>query len=314
MKPNTGTPTKKINSIPIDEAWNVWKDCLFGRDINSIVHQIILLVWDAGIYRMLLESRQILVDQDPLHPKINNSLHRFIDHSFFHTQASSIRRLTDNSNGLYGKKGVYSLLSLVKDIKSRNNELTRKRYFELNNVPYDIDLIKKKQREFIQEKSHNDVDIYITPKEICSTISIEAHERFDHLSQVDPRNRQPNDIVPLSFWDAKIKEIQCSEAINKYVDKFVAHAASPESRSLSYDEAKITIIQIWDIHKKLCEVIDFLSNFIVGTHLMFLPNEPADFFDYWDSPIINSENTDLLRETFQNYRKDTEGWRFLKNS
>ena len=96
------------------------------------------MIWDAAIFRFILESRQIQIERNPDNPRLNGILHNFLDRSFFQSQASSIRRLIDKSKyGLTGNKGVYSLCSLIDDLGKRREELTRESFFVLRGIPYD---------------------------------------------------------------------------------------------------------------------------------------------------------------------------------
>lgn len=42
---------------------------------------------------------------------------------------------------------------------------------------------------------------------------------------------------------------------------------------------------------------------------MVLPIESQDFFEYWDSPLVETQNIEQLKTTFNDYRKDTEAWK-----
>lgn len=268
------------------------------------------MIWDSGIYRLLLECRQNSIDKNISHPKFNYSLHKFIDRNFFERQASSIRRLTDKSYPLYGERGVCSLVALIKDIKSHSDELTRSRYLKLRNIPYDIGIMRKKQSNYLRTKINKKQRAIWIPNEYSPERSIEVHDLFDKLSEVSPNNRRPEDLVAISVWDRLERKVHVCNDLNGYVDKFIAHASSTESRAVNnYKEPKVTIKHLWRIHKLLSEVVDFLALFISGSMLMFLPLEPPDFFQYWDNPLIDTNSLGKLNIAYQKYRRETETWR-----
>lgn len=296
--------------MKIDQFWKKWIECLAGEDRNTISNQIISLIWDSGIYRLLLECRKNAIAKDKSNPKINYSLYKFIDLNFFESQASAIRRLTDKSYKLHGERGVYSLIALINDIKENNDKLNRSNYFKLRNIPYDIDNLRKKQSDFLRDKYNQDQTAILIPDEYSPERSIETHNFFDKLSNVNCNNRNPDDLITNSVWDELEKKIEKCNDLNGYVDKFIAHASSTESRMINkYKQPRVTFNKLFNIHKLLCEVVDFLSIFISGSMLMFLPIEPPSFFEYWDIPLIDTLSVDKLKTAFEKYRKETENWR-----
>lgn len=104
----------------LEEAWDRWKNCLSDfKDGNSIFNQIITMVWDRAIYRIILRGRELRWEEDAEKPQINTELHNFIDRNYFQTQCATVRRLVDNTKRsiIHGDQGVYSLGALVKDIE-----------------------------------------------------------------------------------------------------------------------------------------------------------------------------------------------------
>ena len=73
-----GNQMKETYVMKIDQVWEKWTECLGKQDRNSIINQITSLIWDSGIYRLLLECRQISIDQEKSHPKINYFLHKLL--------------------------------------------------------------------------------------------------------------------------------------------------------------------------------------------------------------------------------------------
>ena len=297
--------------VSIEESWLLWKDCLGGPDKNSIINQIMSMVWDVGIFKLILESRQLWINQNPIKPKINNTFHSFIDRNYFQALASSIRKISDNGYSVSGKRGVFSLLSLISDIKKHKNEITRTKFFELRGIEYDIETLKEKESNFIREKILNSTMAISIPPEITPERSIDAHKLFDNFSVVNFRNRSPYDQINTEFLEKLENKVNSSKKISGYVDKFIAHASSPESRKLDkYESSTILIIQCWEVQKEICEVTDILASFLLGVKFMFLPLESPNYFEHMDIPLVESCNINNLRSSFEKYRNETEQWKF----
>lgn len=302
--------TAKRKLLPIEVAWDKWRDCLEGRDRNSIFNQIFTLIWDAGIYRIILECRKSYITEGTNTPKLNFEFQSFLDRNYFQTMASSIRRIVDDGYSISGPRGVFSLSSITKDIKSYNYDLTRKKFFELRKIEYNFDNLCKKEQQFIRSESQKNNGEVTIPPDVSPYSSIENHLLFDKLSQKNPDNRSEEDVISSSFWDLLEYKIDSAKKLCDYVDKFIAHAANPESRiQSSYTSEIITIENCWAIQKNLCEVFDILTNIILGVKVEYLLFEKPSFYEYWDSPI-NPIGLSLIEDTFSKYRSEIEGWNF----
>ena len=142
----------KAEKLSLEQAWKNWSDCLNGDDPNSIFQQISTMIWDTAIFHIIIESRQSQIKKNPQEPEINGALHSFIDRNYFQSQSAFIRRLADNSYGLTGKRGVYSLVALINDVFCYRNELTREMFLKVRNMPYDYTEIRDKERDFLRNQ------------------------------------------------------------------------------------------------------------------------------------------------------------------
>jgi hypothetical protein len=72
-------------------------------------------------------------------------------------------------------------------------------------------------------------------------MSERVHKNFDSLAQVDPKTRSRDDVIRREVLDHLESELRKCENVKKYVDKFIAHAAAPETTtSLSEEEKGLT--------------------------------------------------------------------------
>ena len=293
------------------ESWNLWRDCLIGDDQNSIFNQIYLLNWNYAIFQIINESRRIQTEKKPDRPEINAPINYFIDRSFLSSHLASIRRLIDGSNsGLIGSKSIFSLKALINDMQIKKEELTRERYFTLRELQYSDSEIKEKRRAFFQLQAQKGENAFLVPKELDSESIEEAHELFDILSNTSRNKRKPDDKINNGKLDSLINKLTSCKSINIYVNKYIAHSATPESREIeNADSLKITLNQIFEAQKNIFIVAELLAIFLFGEGHIALPLENPSLYDYLEIPLIsNQDDLERIKNKFDEYREITEKW------
>src|SRR5579864_3290937 len=93
------------------------------------------MTWDVATYRVINEARRLAPTAPEGGVQLNGLVHSFLDRSFLCSQALVVRRLGD-AEGLTGKKGVYSLIGLLKDMCNHYYLFTRESMLEAEAVPY----------------------------------------------------------------------------------------------------------------------------------------------------------------------------------
>lgn len=298
------------DKVSLEEAWSIWSNCLRGDDENSIFQQIFVMIWDSAIFRFILESRQIQIERNPDSPSLNFSFHSFLDRNYFQAQSASIRRLADKSKyGLTGNKGIYSLYSLIDDISKRRTELTRESFFELRQIPYDYTNLQKGEKEFIAQQVKENKSGFRIPSEFDWEVSAEAHAAFDRLCGVQAQNRKPHDIISEKIF-ARLKDrLDLCSGITDFVDKYIAHSATPESRvAANVNSAKITLKHIWDAHQTIYEVAEFLSLVLFSAGNVPLAWKSPTLFDNWEAPLSEREDINRLEMVYKEYGEETTKW------
>lgn len=297
----------KIEKSPIDQAWQNWIVCLKGEDKNSIFNQITLMLWDAAIFRIILESQKDKYEKNSQEPRINQQFSSFIRRNFIHTQCVFIRRLSETGYKLTGKKSTYSLGAIINDLKNYREELNREKYLELRDLKYDYSEIQRKQIAFVLQ-NHPDESIPI-PQELDWWKARDAQETFDKLSQTNIENREPTDLIDGNLLERLKNKLDDCRKINSYVNKFIAHAATIESRSIiNFDELNLTLNNIWEAHEIIYKVANFLSAVLFSIDNMPLAFEHPSFYAYWDEPFFKENAFDKVRMTLEGYREETENW------
>ncbi len=95
-----------------------------------------------------------------------------------------------------------------------------------------------------------------------------------------------------------------------HVNKFVAHAATPESRAAeNADNLDITLGDLWNAHATICKIANFISVFILsGISYQFLPFLRGDEFHHIDRPLVETNNIKRIEEVWQSYLEETLSW------
>jgi hypothetical protein len=96
------------------------------------------MIWNAAAFRMINEARRHAPQNQHGAPCVNALLHALLDRCFFESQMLAVRRQLDD-DGLRGKRGVFSLRSLLDDLSEHRAILTRKNFFASVRSVMDID-------------------------------------------------------------------------------------------------------------------------------------------------------------------------------
>jgi hypothetical protein len=289
-----------------------WKNILVGGDKHSIRNQIYDMIWDSAFFRCINESRKYADKDNKDERKQNRMVHYFINQSFFKTQLLSIRKLIDKDfNRVQRNKlfTVYSLYNLIEDMKINKELVTRKNILDSSNLPYDYE---EATNNFKKETGYT-TGPYIVPQEIASSEDI--HRRIDSIVGVGADKRRPDDVVPAKLLEQFNDKLASIDDLCKYVDKFIAHATTPENRKIIPDEIEGALGKVLNAHKIICKTASYLGNNLLfcgfGSVLSiprYGPRDQFDLFEYLDEPIASKETLMKLREFWEKYRRETEQW------
>lgn len=290
----------------------LWIECLSGKDRNSIFNQIFDMVWNAAVFQVINEARKIAPENEEGQKEINGMLHYFIDECFFDSQFLTIRRLTDPAYELrHPKKGIFSLLALLNDMRQNIALFTRENLFVAEGLEYDYDVIEKRAQEFSAEQLRNGNRVYWTPRDLDSWPLKLRHEAIDGLSGVSAEQRKPSDVVRIKVLDYLIKSLKdASIDINLYATRYIAHLATPQSREgYKADGASITLGHLWDAHKVICQVANFVdSHMLTGSGHSFLAVPQFNNFEFIEKPLVSNSNIEVLNRAWDDFSKETSSW------
>jgi hypothetical protein len=316
----------------------VWMHCLSDKnDGNSIFHQIHNMVWDMGVFKIINESLRVAPPAKEGGVQLNGVIWHLIDHCFFESQMLAIRRLVDNLGlnalkeatkqkskertvkefGLTGKGGVYSLKILIFDIKENIDFLTRENLFKLNGLEYDVELIERKKNEYIirEQKRLGEKTPIAIPRNLRPNYSKLFHERIDKLCGIKPEDRKPNDKVQVKIFDDLMKNLEKAvEKEESYVNKYLAHAATKESREsakINIETNPPTLQSILEAQETIAKTANYIGNIFELNGLVFsgLPSTPSfDILEYIENPFATVDKKPKLEKVWFDFKRQTEEW------
>ena len=282
-----------------------WIEELLKEDRNSIIQQIWLMFWDTAIYNVILEARRQADKASCGRVKLNGMVHNLIDRYFFQSQALAVRRLVEKrKNERNYSRAVYSLKGLLEDIKANIHLFTRENIFAAEDRPYDTTHIRKAYREYCEQKERAGNSTYAIPRELDFECHEKRHEEIDILAEVDKANRSPKDTIKQKIiMRLEDKIVHCEEIV-VYVNKFIAHAATTESRkkgvkqpekSINADDITLTLGELVKAQEVFYKVSNFVSSYILVAGGIGWAAEPR--FEYIDRPLIAVSYTHLTLPT-----------------
>ncbi len=287
-----------------------WIFCFSGDERHSIIRQIYNMVWNAAVFKVINEARRIATKNGQKQAELNGMLHRFIDRCFFDSQLLAVRRLCD----LYpfeGSKGVFSLVSLIDDMKKHIELMTRANFFADEGLEYDIETIRQKEWKYFRKHTKNGSGALWIPNDVDSHSVEQRHNELDALTNVNKEQRSPNDTVSVDMLNFLIDKVTHStDNIKLRVDKYIAHAASPESRQvINADEISLTLNCLWESHRIICQVANFLDMYLLSrTSHIFLPTPQYDHFEFIENPLVSAEQVELVSNAWHEFHCETESW------
>jgi len=209
---------------------------------------------DFAVFLSINEARRYAPRDDKGEIEINGLVHQFINKCFFETQATAIRRLLDKETRR-GQRSVISLYRLIHDMQQNSKLLTRESILAAHGYPYEWE---EEERRLSDEAFSNGVSEFrVMGDDYRNCRSSEyAHKSIDFLAGVQPSERQPDDCVGPQVFEWLKQRLSRCKGIAEFVNKFLAHAATPDSRGYrDPPELDVTLRQIVRANKIICEIV-----------------------------------------------------------
>lgn len=287
-----------------------WLECLAGDDRNSVKRQVWRLLWNTATFRILNHARLLAATGTNGEPQLSGLMHEFMNDGFFAYQLVSIRRLSDSSPA-GGRRGVFSLRRLLLDLEENAALFTRRNMMDAEGLNYDYSEVEARFLAFVSQKRAAGERAYSIPRELAYRVDENRHMDIDALSGTKPERRAETDSVRKEIFRVLLTRFDkaCSE-IELYTNKFLAHAATPESRAAeNADSVKVTLAHIYDAHKVICEIANFVSISLLGeSNVVGLATPQFDQFEYIDRPLVTDDQIDELRNVWEAFEKEAREW------
>lgn len=280
-----------------------WRDRLEGDDIHSIRRQINNMLWRSAFYRSINESRRFLLDDGKGGKLANGSLHGLINDGYVLMQAAAIRRLVDNASSS-GKKGVNSLHGLIRDIRDCCDLLTRENVLAARGLTYNYEPAMARAREDARVKAEK-------RGETAYAVSGEGwasarywHETWDQLCGSTENTRLPTDHPHPEVFDRLLEGLKTEAgSVKNFVDKFIAHSATQESRNaLRPGECSLSLDILWKAERVIVRAAGFVSiRLVSGASLGGVPIPQFDQFENLDRSFVERAALPAMEEAWETY-------------
>ena len=280
--------------------WIAW---LHGDDTHSITRQISSILWDYALFLTVNELRRIAAAEPEEGVGINGPVIRLFDAGFATTQAVAIRRLIEKPKR-DPKWSVISLRRVLNEIEQNVDLMTRENCVCYDGLPYDYNLVYQQWQSSLPNGVHSGSLPMQGPDAFPMSESV--HKNFDILAQVAPNRRSRNDRIKIDILKHLESEIKKCESIKKYVDKFIAHAAAPETRaSLSDEDKGITLERLETYHKIIYQVASFISGQLLWeSNLGGLPVPQYNHLKNLDKRWTATKNMEKAHKKWDKYKKE----------
>ena len=262
------------------------------------------MIWDSAVFQSINECRKYAPKNEKGEIELNGEVHRFINKCFFETQAIAIRRLVDR------RSDVISLYRLVDDMEKHSGLLTRRNILAAHDYPYEYEQEERRLSEEAFRNVPSGTVVCMGQDYHMCVLSENTHKSIDSLAGLQPSQRSPDDAVPRRIFDWLTKKLSRCEEISLFVNKFLAHAASPKSRSyLNPPDLNVTLGQILEANKIVCQIVFFIGSIgIVDGFGNFLAAPQFNQFEHFEKPWATKGTIEKLHKFWREYDKQTRTW------
>ena len=178
--------------------------------------------------------------------------------------------------------------------------------------PYEYEYEKKR---IYGEAIRNGPGPYIMGQDYRKCELSEAtHQFIDSLAGVEFSKRKSGDIVRPEIFKWLKKQLSRCEGIGEFVNKFLAHPATPKSRDYrNPPELDVTLGQILEAHGIICQIAIFISVKMgissEGRSIGDVLAVPQfDQFIHFDKAWASEKTVEKLHRFWSGYDMQTRSW------
>jgi hypothetical protein len=246
------------------------------------------ICWNIATYEAIRASWRTELAEDGDTLNVSPLLFHFITNDFAKGLCVDLRKLTEVGEIEKPLKNeedrsVYTLASLIADIKKYRKDLTRKRLFAARGVQYDLEDVQRRYREYQNQMLRSGQTTFGVPRDLWDIVPINLHSTWDRLCGVSSGNRSAEDQISeaqLSFLEEGIASAH--DAVEYIVNKHFVHAATRESMERAEVKKKqITISELQDLVVRCGRLLNSLFHILEGARMPFLAHATWDKWEMW---------------------------------
>lgn len=284
------------------ENWRV----AFEDDQNGVVPTLVNMAWNHAVFMSVAKAVELApTDADGQKP-LNSSVLGLLRTSYWASVILAIRRLID-PGPINGHRGVYSLGSILNDVKALQPRLTRRVYVELiAGLEYDDAEVERQASDYILAHAGNGF-VWMPPK-LSSAPIAQRHAEFDFLSGVGRDARRPDDLVHPSVFERLEARLRRVHDIGDHGTIYFAHAANQESRE-GRGIGRLSAKEATDALRLLVETAELIGRWFLCRNVgPVLPTAQFDPLQYLDKPLLRDGDEPALHAQWEAFDKEANRW------
>ncbi len=284
-----------------DQHIAAWRDAF--RDETTGIHRTIQdLLWNYAAFRTTVRIVQLAGEKTDTRPPLNQMMFNLVSQGYWSSLLLGTRRLLDKAP-INGPKGVYSIRSVVRDVKESQRWLNRRIYVEkVRGAQYDLDRLR--QEEYNCVAAANKPAMWIGTE---SMVSEAAHHHFDILSGVSPIERNPSDLISDAIFKKIESRLSNLDRITDYTSSHVAHAGNRQSRQ-DRELGDFDIREAEKTLRQLKEIADLVGVWCANQGGAGLSTYLGDQFDGLDHPVVDTADLAELPKQWRLIDREIAEW------
>lgn len=276
---------------------------LLMHDVRSVRAQMSELFWQDAAFRIFNLARRFS-ERGRETSAVSGLLASYLDTAYVAREVTEVARLLERP-GDDPAKGVVSLPTVIKLVREGRHLITRDVYVAHGGLPYDYEAAQVADREGLRARGGGAG--WASPKPAMSAI---AHRTFDRLSGTAPDRRSRDDKLKPGLLRWLEEHLTCAETtkFRRLRNKVFAHAADSASRGASWTRDGISLNDVDQVHRRLLEVAEVLSQLVSGYQIAPIVTASGDVLYGLDRPFLRDENLPDVRELLDEYARTREEW------
>lgn len=278
-----------------------WQEA-FRDETTGIRATVQDLLWSYAAFQTTVQIVHLASERQDEGATLNQMLFNLIREGYWSSLLIGARRLLDN-HALKGPQGVYSIRSVVSDVRASRSWLNRKIYVEnVHEAEYDN---KRLRLEMDKELAARKGAVWAS-RELNNSDA--AHRCFDELSGKAPSERSSDDLIDLAVFDRIEARLASLDKLADHATTHLAHSGNLESRRIKKPLEGFGIQEARATLKQLKEVSTLVGVWFANEGSGDLAGFLGDQFEGLDQPIVRSSDMQRLEQHWQAVESEIAEW------